>query len=588
MKPVKPKSALRERIGQILIEKKLITAEQLTDALKIQKEKKERLGELLVNLGYISKDSLLEVLSIELNIPAVHLARTKIPPEAVHLVPKKMADRYCLIPVAMTDETVSVAMSDPLNVNAIDDLRHTTGRAVRPLLAIDKDVREAIEQYYGENVSQAIQDVMKGMSEEGLEIQEGGFGFSGASEGSAQDLLRLTEEEPIVKLTNSILTEGVKRRSSDIFIEPEEKNLRVRYRVDGMLQEGLMTSRAMHAGVVSRVKVMSNLDIAEHRIPQDGRIKIKVKDRYVDFRVSVLPSYFGEKVVLRILDKSQAMLDIDKLGFEPSPLEALKKSAEHPHGMIVVCGPTGAGKTTTLYSVLKMIDHPEINIVTVEDPVEFQIEGINQVQIRPEVNLSFAAALRSILRQDPDVIMVGEIRDAETADVAIKAALTGHLVLSTLHATTAVGAVTRFVNMGIEPFLITSSVLLAGSQRLVRKVCVKCREGYEPSKELMKQLGITEAHLNGKKPLFYRGKGCDTCGQKAYAGRAVLLEAITMTPGVKSMVLKGAQEHELKRQGRKEGMMTLRENGIAKVIQGVTTPEEVMRVTVRDEEEAPK
>ena len=578
------KSALRERIGQLLIEKKLITNDQLVEALKIQKERKERLGELLVNLGYISKDSLLEVLSIELHIPAVHLARTKVSPEVIRLVPRKMAEKYCLLPVDVADDTLSVAMSDPLNMNALDDMRHATGKIIRPLLAIDRDVREAIEQYYGENVAQAIQDVMKDMSnEEGLEVQEGGFG-SGATEGNAQDLLRLTEEEPVVKLTNSILNEGVKRRSSDIFIEPEEKSMRVRYRVDGLLQEGIITSRSMHSGVVSRVKVMSSLDIAEHRIPQDGRIKIKVKDRFVDFRVSVLPSYFGEKVVLRILDKGQALLDIDRLGFELSPLTALKKAADHPHGMIVVCGPTGSGKTTTLYSVLKMIDKPEINIVTVEDPVEFQIEGVNQVQIRSDVELTFARALRSILRQDPDVIMVGEIRDTETADVAIKAALTGHLVLSTLHATTAAGSITRFVNMGIEPFLITSSVLLAGSQRLVRKVCLKCREAYEPNKELLKQLGVTEAMLYGKKPVFHRGKGCEECGKKGYSGRAVLLEAITMTPSIKAMILKSAQEYELKRQGRKDGMMTLRENGISKVLQGVTTPEEVMRVTVRDEE----
>ena len=579
------KRALRQRIGQILIEKKLITKDQLADALEIQKEKKERLGELLVTLGYISKDSLLYALSLELNIPAVHLPRIKILPEVIRLIPRKMAERYCLIPVSVTGNMISVAMSDPVNVHAMDDVRHVTGRVVQPLLAIDKDVREALEQYYGENVTQAIQDVMKDITkEESLEVQEGGSGFGGTQEGSAQDLLRLTEEEPVVKLTNSILSEGVKRRSSDIFIEPEEKSLRVRYRVDGMLQEGLLTSRSMHSGVVSRVKVMSELDIAEHRIPQDGRIKIRVKDRYVDFRVSVLPTYFGEKVVLRILDKSAAMLDIDKLGFELSPLAALKKAAEHPHGMIVVCGPTGAGKTTTLYSVLKMIDKPDINIVTVEDPVEFQIEGINQVQIRSEVDLTFAVALRSILRQDPDVIMVGEIRDTETADVAIKAALTGHLVLSTLHATTAAGTVTRFVNMGIEPFLITSSILLACSQRLVRKVCLKCKESYEPSKELIKQLGITEQHLSGHKPVFYRSPGCDACSKKGYSGRAVLLEAIVMTPTVKGMILKGAQEYELKRQGRKDGMMTLRENGIAKVLQGITTPEEVMRVTVRDEE----
>ncbi len=576
------KSALRARIGEILIQKKLITPEQLTEALKAQKERKERLGELLVNLGYISKDALLEVLSVELNIPAVHLARTKIPPEAISMIPKKMAEKYCLIPVAFDDGRLSVAMSDPVNVIAIDDLKRATNRVIQPLLAIDKDVRDAIEQYYGENVTQAIQEVMKDMSE-GLEVDEG-FGFSGGDGGSAQELLKLTEEEPVVKLTNTILSEGVKRRSSDIFIEPEEKSMRVRYRVDGMLQEGLVASRAMHSGVVSRVKVMSNLDIAEHRIPQDGRIKIKVKDRFVDFRVSVLPSYFGEKVVLRILDKSQAILDIEKLGFEAPPLEALKKAADHPHGMIVVCGPTGAGKTTTLYSVLKLIDNPQKNLVTVEDPVEFQIEGINQVAIKSELNLTFAAALRSILRQDPDIIMVGEIRDSETADVAIKAALTGHLVLSTLHATTAAGAVTRFINMGIEPFLITSSVLLAGSQRLVRKICLKCKESYEPSKELIKQMGITEKQMNGRKPVFWRGAGCDACGKKGYAGRAVLLEAITMTPGIKNLILKGAQEYELKRFARTESMMTLRENGNSKILQGITTPEEVMRVTVKDDD----
>jgi type IV pilus assembly protein PilB len=578
------KSALRERIGQILIQKKLILPEQLIEALKIQKEKKERLGELLVNLGYISKSALLEVLSVELNIPPVLLARTKIPPEVIALVPKKIAEHYCLIPVSCVDNKLSVAMSDPVNVNAIDDLRRATGRVILPLLAIDKDVKEAIEQYYGENVTQAIQDVMKDMSEGALQVQEDDLMFSAGTEGSAQELLRLTEEEPVVKLTTTILIEGVKRRSSDIFIEPEENSLRVRFRVDGMLQEGLLASRAMHAGVVSRVKVMSNLDIAEHRIPQDGRIKIKVKDRFVDFRVSVLPTYFGEKVVLRILDKSQAILDIEKLGFEAPPLEALKKAAGHPHGMIVVCGPTGAGKTTTLYSVLKLIDSPDKNLVTVEDPVEFQIEGINQVAIRAEVNLTFATALRSILRQDPDIIMVGEIRDSETADVAIKAALTGHLVLSTLHATTAAGAVTRFVNMGVEPFLITSSILLAGSQRLVRKICVKCKESYEPSKDLLMQMGITEKYLKGAKPLFWRGQGCEACVKKGYSGRAVLLEAITMTPSIKNLVLKAAQEYEIKRQARKEGMMTLRENGIAKIIQGVTTPEEVMRVTVRDED----
>lgn len=392
----------------------------------------------------------------------------------------------------------------------------------------------------------------------------------------------MAEDDPIIKFTNNVLFEGVKRRSSDIFIEPEEKGLRIRYRIDGLLQEGGSSTATMHNGVISRLKVMANLDIAEHRIPQDGRFRLKIQEKEIDFRVSVLPSYFGEKVVLRVLDKGQALLDIEKLGFEDIPLKSLKDAAKRPHGMILVCGPTGAGKTTTLYSVLKLLDAPDKNIITVEDPVEFRIHGINQVSIRPEVKLTFASALRSILRQDPDIIMVGEIRDGETADISIKAALTGHMVLSTLHATTAVGAVTRLVNIGIEPFLITSSVLLAGSQRLVRKVCEKCKETYEPSAELMEQLGMDKKAFKGEKILFARGKGCETCAKKGYWGRAVLLETLTFTPAVKELILKGAQEHEIKALARKEGMKTMREDGIAKIIKGLTTPEEVVRVTMKD------
>jgi type IV pilus assembly protein PilB len=390
-------------------------------------------------------------------------------------------------------------------------------------------------------------------------------------------------QDPVVKFANAILADAVRRRSSDIFIEPEDKNLRIRYRVDGLLVEGPLTTQALHGGVVSRIKVMSNMNIAEHRVPQDGRFRIKLEDKEVDFRVSVIPTYFGEKVVLRVLDKSQSMLDLEKLGFEEKPLADMKAAALHPHGMILVCGPTGSGKTTTLYSVLKLLDNPEKNIVTVEDPVEFRIHGMSQVAIRPEVKLTFAAALRSILRQDPDIIMVGEIRDFETADVAIKAALTGHLLLSTLHATTAVGAVTRMINIGIEPFLITSSVLLVGSQRLVRKICEKCRESYEPTKEMIAQLGV-DTKKNKEKILFYKGKGCDACAKKGYSGRAVLVETLPMTTTLKEMVLKGAQEFELKKVARQEGMITMREDGIIKVLKGVTTPEEVMRVTVIDED----
>jgi type IV pilus assembly protein PilB len=572
---------LKKRLGEILVQKLALSPEALEKALRLQTETKEKIGEILIKMGYISRETLLEVLSAELDIPIIHLSRYKVEPALLSLVPRKIAELYCLMPIARFADTLTVALADPMNVHALDDLQRLTRMEIRLLIASEKDIREAIDQYYGENVSQAIKDVIEGMETgEGLAVEEASSLLS--EESSAQELLRLTQDEPVVKLTNSILTESVRRSASDIFIEPEEKNLRVRFRVDGLLQEGILTSIAMHTGVVSRVKVMSNLNIAEHRVPQDGRFKIKIQGREIDFRVSVIPTYSGEKVVLRVLDKSQVILDIEKLGFEPEPLGDLRKAAKQPHGMIITCGPTGSGKTTTLYSLLKFIDRADINIVTVEDPVEYQIDGVNQVAVRPEVKLTFARSLRSILRQDPDVIMVGEIRDSETADIAIKAALTGHLVLSTLHTNTAVGAITRLVNMGIEPFLITSSVLVAASQRLVRRICTRCKESYEPGADLLRQLGITEKELKAHKGVFCRGKGCQACAKKGYAGRIVLIEALNMTPDVKDMILRGASEHEIKELGRKQGMKTLRESGIAKILLGVTTPEEVIRVTVRD------
>ncbi len=536
----------------------------------------------MIRLGHVSRDNLLEVLSVDLGIPAIHLSRYKILPEVVKTIPKKMAQLYCVMPVSQFGKTLTVAMADPLNINAVDDMRRLTHMEIRSLIASEKDIRNTIELYYEDKTGLSAKEAAAKLSPSGALSAK--TVAAGAKEGLGEDPFSLIENEPVVKLTNAILTESLRLRSSDIFIEPEEKSFKVRYRVDGMLQEGISSTREMHLGVISRIKVMSNLDIAEHRVPQDGRFKIKFQEREVDFRVSVLPSFFGEKIVLRVLDKNQSVLDIEKLGFEPEPLTDLKKASDHPHGMIIVCGPTGSGKTTTLYSVLKLIDSPEKNIVTVEDPVEYQMEGINQVSIREEIKLTFSSALRSILRQDPDIIMVGEMRDSETGDIAIKAALTGHLVLSTLHSTTAPGAITRLLNMGVERFLVTSSLLLAGSQRLVRKICTRCKESYEPSKELIQQLGIPEKTLKSKKPLFYRGKGCEACQQRGYSGRAVLLEALTITPKIKGLILKAAQEYEIKAVARSEGMMTLRENGIAKILQGTTSPEEVMRVTVRDQE----
>ncbi len=572
---------VKKRLGELLIERKLLTQEKLNEALKIQKETKEKLGVILVRLGTLSRDALLEILSAEMGIPAIKLSRYKLDPHVLSLLPKKIVELYCVMPISSLANTLTLAMADPLNIHALDDIHRLTHLEIHPLLAAEKDIKEAIEQYYGENVSQAIKDVIEDMTtEEGFQLEEGTAAFW--QDTTTQELLRLTQEEPVVKLTNSILTESVRRLSSDIFIEPEEKAMRVRFRVDGILQEGVSTSPVMHPGVVSRIKVMSDLNIAEHRLPQDGRFKVKIQGKEIDFRVSVIPTYLGEKVVLRVLDKSQVVLDIDKLGFEPAPLGDFKKAEAHPYGMIIICGPTGSGKTTTLYSVLKLIDSPEKNFITVEDPVEYQLEGINQVAVRPEVNLTFAASLRAILRQDPDTIMVGEVRDAETADIAIKAALTGHLVLTTLHTNTAIGTVTRLVNMGVEPYLIVSSLLLAGAQRLVRRICARCKESYVPGPDVVRQLGITEKHVGSQKLVFHRGKGCDACAKKGYAGRIVVVEAFTLSPGIKDLIVKRAPEAEIKKLACKEGMTTLRESGITKILQGITTVEEVMRVTAKD------
>ena len=397
----------------------------------------------------------------------------------------------------------------------------------------------------------------------------------------SERLFKLVEEAPVVKLTNMILENGIKARSSDILIEPMENSVRVRYRVDGVLKEVESLPKNTHESIVSRIKVMSELNIAERRLPQDGRFRLKVNNNNVDFRVSILPSSKGEKVALRVLDKTQAMLDIDKLGFSGDALDKLKKCASRPHGMILVTGPTGSGKTTTLYSLMKYVYSPEKNLITVEDPIEYQIEGINQVTARAEAGLTFASALRSILRQDPDVIMIGEIRDFDTVDIAIKSALTGHLVLSTLHTTTASGSVVRLINMGCEPFLITSSLIAIVAQRLIRKLCPKCREAYKPGDVLSAWLGIDIK--KSKDVSFYRAKGCSACLHTGYAGRVGICEVLAVTPAIRNLVLKRARENELKRVARNEGMRTLREDGIGKVLEGLTSLEEVLRVTVADE-----
>ena len=571
---------LKERLIKILIDQKLVTQERLDGAIKIQKEKGGKLSDVLIELGYIDKKDLMIAMSYELGIPAINLSKYKIDPAVVKLIPEKIARQYQIIPISKIGNTLSMAMADPLNVFAIDDIKTMTGLEIEPVVTTDKDIKDAIEAYYGQSAHAAIDKMIEDIEEsKRVEMVEE---TSPADLSDSASLARLVQETPVVKITNMLLAESIALKSSDVLIEPMERKLRIRYRVDGVLQESSKpTPKVLHNTIVSRLKVMAGLDIAEHRLPQDGRFKIKYQNREVDFRISVLPSSMGEKVALRILDKTQAMLDVDKLGFEPQPLQELKKAADKPHGMILVCGPTGCGKTTTLYSVLKYVDTPDVNIITVEDPVEYQLRGINQVTIRPEIGLTFASSLRSILRQDPDIIMVGEIRDFETVDIAIKAALTGHLVLSTLHTTTACGSITRLVNMGVEPFLISSSVILVAAQRLIRKICQNCKEEYEPDKKFIEKLQISDLP---KKILFYRGKGCPMCGNTGYKGRIGIIETLTLTPAIRDLISDKAQEHLIKEQARKEGMKTLRENGITKVFAGLTTLEEVLRITIGDQE----
>jgi len=570
--------ALKEKLTKVLLETNLIKEKDLEAALSVQKDKGGSLSDILVNLGFISKHDLMIVLSKGLGIPPINLSRYKIDPAVIKLVPKKAARHYKIIPISKMADTLMVAMADPLNILAIDDIKTLTGYKISPVIAPEKDIRDAFSQYYEENTYEAIEKIVDDMSvasditmveEKSEDVQ------------TSSDLIRMTQEAPVVKITNMLLAEAVNLRASDILIEPMDTDLRVRYRVDGILREGRRPPKTLHSAIVSRLKVMSELNIAERRLPQDGRFKVKLHSREVDFRISVIPSSMGEKVALRILDKSQAMLDIEKLGFDAKSIEELKRAAVKPHGMILICGPTGCGKTTTLYSVLKFTDTPEKNIITVEDPVEYLLEGINQVTARPDIGLTFASALRSILRQDPNIIMIGEIRDFETVDIAIKAALTGHLVLSTIHTTTATGSIVRLVNMGVEPFLITSSLILVGAQRLVRRICPNCKEPYEISEEALKVLKLKK---EASKPVFYKGKGCNLCFGSGYKGRVALLEVLTLTPKIKSLIMEGAQEHRIREEARREGMKTLREVGIANALEGITTVEEVLRVTVGDQD----
>ncbi|MEA3328955.1 MAG: ATPase, T2SS/T4P/T4SS family [Candidatus Omnitrophota bacterium] len=568
--------SLKERLRDILINSKLINLEQLGKAIEVQKKKGGHLGRILVNLGYISEKDLALTLSRELNIPPVDLSKIEISPRIIKFIPKHMARHYGVIPVSKIGKTLTIAMSDPLNVFAMDDIKVLTGLNLRPVVGTEEGIAQAVGRYYETPASETIEDIIEQTKKSKMEIViEDAAEEKGIDSGS---LLKLAQETPVIKITNTLLAEAIKRKASDLLIEPLENGLRIRYRVDGILQEAKALPKGMQHAIISRLKVMSELNIADRRLPQDGRFKVKLGSRMVDFRVSTIPASFGEKAALRILDKSAVMLEISKLGFEQKSLENLKERSSRPHGMILVCGPTGCGKTTTLYSILNLIDRPEKNIITVEDPVEYQLAGINQVTYREDIGLTFAAALRSMLRQDPDIIMVGEIRDSETADIAIKAALTGHLVLSTLHTTDAAGSIVRLVNMGVEPFLIASSLIMVAAQRLVRMLCPNCKEPYKVERHLKEEIGLA----GDKEWTFYRPKGCDLCANTGYKGRIGIIEVLLLDSKIKSLIMKKASEAEIKLTARRAGMATLRENGLRKVKAGITSLKEVVRVAAAD------
>jgi type IV pilus assembly protein PilB len=604
------------KLGQLLIASSIISEDQLKQALNVQKKEGGRLGTNLIKLGFVDEDGLVSFLSKQYGVPSINLSEYKVDTNVLKLIPSDMAKKYLIMPVARVGATLTIAMADPSNVFAIDDVKFMTGYNVEVVVAGESSIIRSITiHYYGKGESMAASPAAAATSSSiqakdytlGDEDLSGDRTFDESSfdegpsvnvdefdkiVGSALDNVDVLEEKedseivrdveaPIVKLVNGIFVNAIKSGASDIHVEPYENSLRVRYRVDGVMYTVMNLPTKIRAALTSRIKIMSRLDIAERRLPQDGRIKLKLgKKRDIDFRVSVLPCLFGEKTVLRLLDKANLQVDLTKLGFEQAALDDFMSSLNKPYGMLLVTGPTGSGKTTTLYSALNYLNKPDTNIMTAEDPVEFNFMGINQVQVKEEIGLTFASSLRSFLRQDPDIIMVGEIRDFETAEIGVKAALTGHLVLSTLHTNDAPGTVSRLLNMGIEPFLVSSSVILIMAQRLARKICTQCKEEEKIPPPALINVGFTAEEINTVK--CYKGKGCPACNGTGYKGRIALYEVMPIKEELKELILEGASTTELKKAAIRHGMKTLRMSGLTKVAEGVTTIEEVMRVTFND------
>ncbi|HVN22858.1 MAG TPA: type IV-A pilus assembly ATPase PilB [Syntrophorhabdales bacterium] len=566
-------------LGELLVRMSMITQRQLDDALKVQRQLGGKLGEVLVQMGVLTEDDILEALSRKFNVPLIELESTEIEESVVKIIPSHYARRYHIMPVMKKRTTLTIAMADPTSVNTISDIKFFTGYHVEPVIAKESAIARAIERYYGGSqtgLRKVIEDMGVIQEASSLQIVEDDDKMDVAS------LEADAKQPPVVNIVNLMIAEAARKNASDIHVEPYETEFRVRMRVDGVLYDIIKLPMKYKEAVVSRIKVLSRLDIAEKRLPQDGRIKIQMKldnaTKTLDLRVSVLPTLFGEKVVLRLLDKDNLMLDMHRLGFEPEGLVRFEEAIFKPWGMVLVTGPTGSGKTSTLYSAINRINTPEVNIITAEDPIEFNLPGINQVQMHETIGLTFASALRSFLRQDPNIILVGEIRDMETAEIAVKASLTGHLVLSTLHTNDAPSAVTRLVNMGIEPLLVTSSVILIAGQRLVRRICQDCKEEVDIPRKALVNIGFPEGEVDCVKA--YVGKGCDKCSHTGYKGRIGLYEVMPMTDTLRQLILEGCTLVDLKRKAIEEGMITLRQSGLLKIKAGITTMEEVIRETV--------
>ncbi|MGD9588352.1 MAG: type IV-A pilus assembly ATPase PilB [Pyrinomonadaceae bacterium] len=615
------------KLGEILVRENLVTPEQLRQALDYQRTSGGRLGSNLVKLGIISDDVITSVLSRQYGVPSINLDLFQIEDEVIRLISQEVALKYMVLPVSRNGSTLTLAMADPTNVFAMDDIKFMTGFNVEPAIASEASIQSAVGKYYGgstqidifdaafaidtEKAAAALRNGRSGknghskngsgpsvienqkISAEDIDVNINNFDFEGndaeefelVQENEEIDLAQLTRESqdaPVVRLVNILMVDSLRRGASDIHIEPYEKDFRIRFRIDGVLYDIMHPPMKLRDPLISRLKIMSKLDISEKRLPQDGRIKIKVKidnrSRELDFRVSTLPTLFGEKVVLRLLDKDKLMLDMTKLGFEPESLEKFQRNISNPYGMVLVTGPTGSGKTNTLYSALQSLNTPETNIMTAEDPVEFNLQGINQVQMKEQIGLNFAAALRSFLRQDPNIILVGEIRDFETAEIAIKAALTGHLVLSTLHTNDAPSTVSRLVNMGIEPFLVATSVNIIQAQRLIRRICSNCKEEANIPPEGLIEIGFSADEAADL--TLYKGAGCETCLNTGYKGRVGLYETMEVTDDLRELIIIGASSIELRRKAIESGMITLRGSGLAKLRQGITTVEEVVKETV--------